>query len=57
MDEEVLEYITLCVMFTHKYDQSPKITKEATQHEEIIFVRAIKWLRQFDTNNKVFSKE
>ena len=36
MTEELIEYIFCCLVYKHKHDDSPKITKEATEKENIL---------------------
>ena len=55
MNEELLEYLKLCVWFKHTRDNSPKITKEAELKENDLFERATLFLQHFDISNKICS--
>lgn len=46
--DEILRYITLCVIYKHTNDISPQITKSATEKENLLFKWAIEYLKKLD---------
>lgn len=56
-DEEILEYIFVCVCYRHTNDMSPQITKSAYEQENLLFESTVEFLKKLDKENKVFRKE
>lgn len=52
----ILEYIHYCVWYTHKNDLAFHITKPVQENENLLFESAKEFLRELDTDNKVFIK-
>lgn len=50
--EEILGYITLCVIYKHTNDVSSQITKSALEKENLLFESAIEFLEKFDKENE-----
>lgn len=50
VNEEILNYIICRVTLGHKYDDSYRITPEATEEEQEIYNKALKFLRSFREN-------
>ena len=55
-NEEILRHLFACLVFSHKYDKSCQITKEAQAKENLMFESSVGYLRTLDKEHKVFNE-